>query len=132
MMLAAAASAGLRAMAVPLLAAPPTPPPGKGPEWGKAAPVGLLVIVLLCLAFWLLVRNMNKHLRGVRERADLQTTAADPRDGAPVEQPDGPHEADSPATRATDPPADAAPGAAGDEVVRDGSSARPERSTDLQ
>lgn len=48
------------------LAAPPTPPPGKGAEWGKAAPIGLLVILLLCVAVWLLLRSMSKHLRKVQ------------------------------------------------------------------
>jgi hypothetical protein len=41
------------------------PPPGKGDEFGKASPVGLVVIVLLFLATILLVRSMTKHLRKV-------------------------------------------------------------------
>ncbi len=41
------------------------PPPGKGDEFGKASPVGLVVIVLLFLATVLLVRSMSKHLRRV-------------------------------------------------------------------
>ena len=40
-------------------------PPGKGDEFGKASPVGLVVIILLFLATILLVRSMNKHLRKV-------------------------------------------------------------------
>lgn len=49
----------------------PTPPPdvdpstGKGPEWGKAAPVGLLVILLLCLATYFLMRSMNRKIKAV-------------------------------------------------------------------
>ncbi|MET0964978.1 MAG: hypothetical protein ABWZ02_01190 [Nakamurella sp.] len=49
----------------------PTPPPdidpstGKGPEWGKAAPVGLLVILLLCLATFFLLRSMNRKIKAV-------------------------------------------------------------------
>lgn len=58
-----------RLQGVVALAAPPEPPPGEGPEWGKAAPIGLLVILLLCAAMWLLFRNMSKHLRKVREAA---------------------------------------------------------------
>lgn len=58
------------------LAAPPEPPPGKGPEWGKAAPIGLLVILLLCAAMWLLFRNMSKHLRKVREMAAVEAAEA--------------------------------------------------------
>jgi len=48
-----------------IVLAVPGPPPGKGPEWGKAAPIGLLIILLLGAAFWLLMRSMNKHLRKV-------------------------------------------------------------------
>lgn len=47
------------------LAAPPTPPPGKGAEWGKAAPIGLLILVLLGIALYLLIKSMNKHMRKV-------------------------------------------------------------------
>lgn len=49
----------------------PTPPPdvdpstGKGPEWGKAAPVGLLVILLLCIAMFFLMRSMNRKIKQV-------------------------------------------------------------------
>jgi hypothetical protein len=48
-----------------LLAQDPAPPPGKGEEFGKASPVGLVVLVVLFLATILLVRSMNKHLRKV-------------------------------------------------------------------
>lgn len=48
-----------------IVLAVPGPPPGEGPEWGKAAPIGLLIILLLGVAFWLLMRSMNKHLRKV-------------------------------------------------------------------
>ncbi|MBM9468590.1 hypothetical protein [Nakamurella leprariae] len=37
----------------------------KGPEWGKAAPIGLLIILLLGIALYLLIRSMNKQLRKV-------------------------------------------------------------------
>ena len=50
---------------VRLLAQDPAPPPGKGPEFGKASPLGLVVLVLLCVAMILLVRSMNKQLRKV-------------------------------------------------------------------
>ncbi len=58
------------------LGAPPAPPPGKGPEWGKAAPIGLLIILLLCAAFWLLMRSMNQHIRKVRALADAEAAHA--------------------------------------------------------
>jgi hypothetical protein len=41
----------------------PEPPPGQGPEFGKASPVALVVIVLLGLATVLLIRGMNKRIR---------------------------------------------------------------------
>ena len=59
---------GLLARAVQLI---PTPPPdidpstGKGPEWGKAAPIGLLVILLLCIAIFFLLRSMNRKIKAV-------------------------------------------------------------------
>ena len=40
-------------------------PVEKGPEWGKAAPIGLLVILLLAVAVFFLVKNMNKQMRKV-------------------------------------------------------------------
>jgi Na+-transporting methylmalonyl-CoA/oxaloacetate decarboxylase gamma subunit len=52
--------------AVPLVVAQdPTPPPGKGEEFGKASPIGLVVILLLLLATVFLVRSMSKHIRRV-------------------------------------------------------------------
>ncbi len=52
------------------LAPPPKPPPdpgGQGEDFGKAAPIGLVVLLLFFLAVALLVRSMNKHLRRVPE-----------------------------------------------------------------
>ena len=53
-------------------------PPGKGDEFGKASPIGLVVIVLLFLATILLVRSMNKHLRKVPSSFSSTDTPADP------------------------------------------------------
>ncbi len=39
------------------------PPRDTGPEFGKASPFGLLVIVLLLVGTFLLVWSMNRHLR---------------------------------------------------------------------
>jgi hypothetical protein len=36
-----------------------------GPEFGKASPVGLAIVLLLLIGTALLVRSMNKHLRGL-------------------------------------------------------------------
>lgn len=43
------------------------PATGKGPEWGKAAPIGLLVIVLMCVAVYFLVKSLNRNLKKVPE-----------------------------------------------------------------
>jgi hypothetical protein len=48
-------------MAVP--AQDPAPPPGKGPEFGEASPVALVVIVLLAIVTIFLIRSMTKRLR---------------------------------------------------------------------
>jgi hypothetical protein len=56
--------------------APPPPPPdpgGQGEDFGKAAPVGLVVLLLFFLAVALLVRSMNKHLRRVPKSFDDET-----------------------------------------------------------
>ena len=46
-----------------LVAQEEAPPPGKGPEFGKASPIGLVVILLLALATVLLIRSMSKRIR---------------------------------------------------------------------
>ena len=59
-----------------VLAGNPVPPADKGPEFGKASPVGLVVILLLLLATIFLVRSMSKHLRRVPESFDDRTAPA--------------------------------------------------------
>ncbi len=64
---------------VAVLAQDPAPPPGKGEEFGKASPIGLVVIVLLFLATILLIRSMNKQLRKVPASFDEpDATPSDP------------------------------------------------------
>ena len=41
------------------------PTTGKGPEWGKAAPIGLLVILLMGIATFFLLRSMIRNLKKV-------------------------------------------------------------------
>ncbi len=41
------------------------PTTGKGPEWGKAAPIGLLIILLMGVALYFLIKSMNRNLRKV-------------------------------------------------------------------
>lgn len=52
-------------------------PNNTGPDFGKASPFGLLVIVLLLIGTFLLVRSMNKQLKNVPESFDRQNPAPD-------------------------------------------------------
>lgn len=44
-----------------------------GPDFGKASPIGLLVVVLLLICMFFLLRSMNRHLKKVPDRFDHQT-----------------------------------------------------------
>ena len=57
----------------------------RGPDYGKASPVGLLVVVLLLIGVFLLIRSMNRLLKKVPESFDPPSAA--PPEGA---APDGP------------------------------------------
>jgi len=46
-----------------LVAQEEAPPPGKGPEFGKASPIRLVVILLLAVATVFLIRSMSKRIR---------------------------------------------------------------------
>ncbi|WP_280268250.1 hypothetical protein [Nocardia wallacei] len=48
-------------MILTLLAQPTTNP--TGPEFGKASPLGLVIILVLLAGTVLLVRSMNKHIK---------------------------------------------------------------------
>lgn len=99
-----------------LLAFAPDPPAdvdpstGKGPEWGKAAPVGLLVILLLCIAVFFLLRSMTRRINRVpgefaeRENAAAGLEQGADADRAPVVDPSM-TEDDAAATRPADPEA---------------------------
>ncbi len=41
------------------------PNTGKGAEWGKAAPVGLLVLLLLCVSMFFILRSFARNMRKV-------------------------------------------------------------------
>ena len=45
----------------------------RGPDYGKASPIGLLVVVLLLIGLFLLLRSMNRHLKRVPESFDTDT-----------------------------------------------------------
>lgn len=47
-------------------------PHNTGPDFGKASPVGLLVVVLLLIATLLLLRSMNRQLKKVPKTFDPQ------------------------------------------------------------
>lgn len=47
-------------------------PRNHGPDFGKASPLGLLVVVLLVVATLFLVRSMNRQLKKVPESFDRQ------------------------------------------------------------
>lgn len=70
-----------------LLALAPAPPAdvdpstGKGPEWGKAAPIGLLVILLLCIAVFFLLRSMTRRINRVAGEFQARESAAAGVDG---------------------------------------------------
>ena len=74
------------AIAVDLLAQ--NPPRDTGPDFGKASPFGLLVVVLLLIGTFLLVRSMNKHLRKLPESFEPGTDPEQADGGTPA-----PHEA---------------------------------------
>ena len=52
-------------------------PHNNGPDFGKASPVGLLVIVLLVIATLFLVRSMNRQLRKVPKSFDRENPEPD-------------------------------------------------------
>lgn len=46
-----------------VLAQQAPPPPGKGEEFGKASPVGLVVVLLLAIATIFLIRSMSMRIK---------------------------------------------------------------------
>jgi hypothetical protein len=65
-------------------------PKNTGPDFGKASPVGLLIVVLLLIAVCALVWSMNRHLRKARahfaaeEAAPASATPAGGESASPV------------------------------------------------
>lgn len=45
------------------------PTSGRGADWGKAAPAGMLVWLFLGAALFLLIRSMNRHMKKVNRAA---------------------------------------------------------------
>ena len=50
----------------------------KSGEGGKAGPIGLAVILLLCIACYFLFKSMSKHMRQVREHFPVDEPVAPP------------------------------------------------------
>jgi hypothetical protein len=65
-----------------VLAQNPEPPADKGEEFGKASPIGLVVILVLLIATVFLVRSMTKHLRRVPASFDPPATDTPPVDAS--------------------------------------------------
>jgi hypothetical protein len=66
-------------------------PHNSGPDFGKASPFGLLLVVLLLISVVFLVRSMNRHLKKLPESFDPQHPEADQAaDDGTIDQP--PHE----------------------------------------
>lgn len=65
----------------------PAPPPGKGPEFGNASPVGLVVVLLLLIATVVLIRSMSRRIRRLPASFDSDepdaATSESAADGAP-------------------------------------------------
>ncbi|MEE2059602.1 hypothetical protein [Rhodococcus artemisiae] len=62
----------LGTLAVEVLAQEPA-----GPEFGKASPVGLAIVLVLLAAIALLIWNMNKRLSNLPETFDTSSPEAD-------------------------------------------------------
>ena len=65
-----------------VLAQKPEPPADKGEEFGKASPIGLVVILILLIATVFLVRSMTKHIRRVPASFDPPATDTPPVDAS--------------------------------------------------
>ena len=71
-------------------------PHNSGPDFGKASPFGLLLVVLLLISVVFLVRSMNRHLKKLPDSFDPQHPEPDQAvdDGTIQQHPDDqpPHE----------------------------------------
>lgn len=52
-------------------------PVNVGPDFGKAGPLGLAVVLVLLVGTFLLIRSMNSHLRKLPETFDPEHPEAD-------------------------------------------------------
>jgi hypothetical protein len=84
-------------------------PTKTGPDFGKASPVGLLIVVLLLFSVFALVWSMNRHLRKIPasfdgldgpdgatdDQRDADGAGAESADGAGIESGAGAESADA-------------------------------------
>jgi hypothetical protein len=47
-------------------------PKNSGPDFGKASPIGLLIVVILLICVFALVWSMNRHLKKLPESFDAE------------------------------------------------------------
>ncbi len=59
------------------------PDTGHGPEWGKAAPIALLIIALLGVSLFFLIKSMNKQMKKVPASFDPDAVVRNADDAAP-------------------------------------------------
>lgn len=99
-------------MIVTLLAQGTTTNP-TGPEFGKASPLGLVIVLVLLAGTVLLIRSMNKHIKGLP--ADFSPEHPEPDQAADEGTDPGAAEPDSESaeTSAEDPESDSAESGAG-------------------
>ena len=75
----------------PMIAVLADGPATTGPDFGKASPVGLLVVVLLLIAVFALMWSMNRHLNKAREHFEAigEPPAAGSAGNSPPREPTG-------------------------------------------
>ena len=81
-------------------------PLAKSGEAAKAGPIGLAVILLLCIASYFLFKSMSKHMRNVRENFPVDSEPTGP------SAPDRPE--NRPATENVQPPSRPEPPSSGE------------------
>lgn len=77
--LVGAAANGADRLAAAFVAVQPgdyDPSSGHGPEWGKAAPAGLLIWLFMGTALFFLIKSMNRHIKRVPKTFDADAAAS--------------------------------------------------------
>ena len=52
-----------------------------GPDFGKASPIGLIIVILLLISVFVLVWSMNKHLKRLPKSFDDPENTGSPAEG---------------------------------------------------